>query len=122
MKREFFTAALLLFIASTASIWLFLYTSRQKPLDAAIFLDGICIKKIDLNSVNGRMIFDVRGEGVNTIEAEYGRIRIVSADCPKKICVLQGWISSSALPIVCLPNKVVIKIQTRDFKSNAVLQ
>lgn len=122
MKRKIFTAAAFLFIASAAASGLFLSAPREGPLEAAIFLDGTCVKKIDLDSVNGSISFDVRGAGVNTIEAEHGRIRVVSADCPKKICVSQGWISSSALPIVCLPNKVVIKIQAKDAGSDAVSQ
>ncbi|MBR4895991.1 MAG: NusG domain II-containing protein, partial [Clostridia bacterium] len=49
--------------------------------------------------------------GENTVRVETGRIRIVSADCPDKICVDTGWISDSAAPIVCLPHRLVIRLE-----------
>ena len=34
------------------------------------------------------------------------------ADCPDKDCVNQGWISRPGQMIVCLPNRLVIKIES----------
>ena len=52
------------------------------------------------------------GEGgaENVVEVEPGRIRIVSATCPDQVCVRQGWISDSTVPVVCLPNQVIVEI------------
>ena len=33
-----------------------------------------------------------------------------SADCPDQVCVHQGWISDSTVPIVCLPHQVIIEV------------
>lgn len=44
------------------------------------------------------------------MEVEPGRIRIVSATCPDQVCVRQGWISDSTVPVVCLPNQVIVEI------------
>ncbi|NQT25881.1 NusG domain II-containing protein [candidate division KSB1 bacterium] len=44
------------------------------------------------------------------IEVETGSIRINESDCPHKICVHSGKISSPAQHIVCVPNKVMIEI------------
>ena len=48
--------------------------------------------------------------GSNTVTVEKGRICILEADCPDQICVNQGWISDSTVPIVCLPHKLMIEI------------
>ncbi|MBQ2093605.1 MAG: NusG domain II-containing protein, partial [Ruminococcus sp.] len=31
------------------------------------------------------------------------------AECPDKTCVNMGWLSSASMPIVCLPNHLVIE-------------
>ena len=56
--------------------------------------------------------FTVEGPGgfTNTIEVEPGRIRVREAGCPDQVCVNQGYISDGTVPIVCLPNKLVIEI------------
>ena len=46
----------------------------------------------------------------NVIEVDRYRVRMVHADCPDNDCVRQGWISCPGQIIVCLPNRVVIKI------------
>ena len=63
--------------------------------------------------------FSVEGPaGANTIQAEPGRIRVSHADCPDQVCVHQGWISSAAVPIVCLPNRLVIEITTHSAQED----
>lgn len=46
--------------------------------------------------------------GKTIIEIKQQKIRIKDSQCPKKLCVKQGWIKSGV--IVCLPNKVVVTI------------
>ncbi len=45
------------------------------------------------------------------IRVEPGRIAVTAADCPDKVCVDAGWRSDSASPIVCLPHRLVIRIE-----------
>ena len=44
------------------------------------------------------------------VEITGGRIRVRRANCPDQVCVRQGWISDSSVPVVCLPHQVVIQI------------
>ena len=39
-----------------------------------------------------------------------GKVRVTHADCPDRLCQKTGSISKAPQRIVCLPNKVVIKI------------
>ena len=77
---------------------------------ATVTLDGQVIDEIDLDRVAGGYTFEVEGACRNTVEVEYGRIRVASADCPDQVCVGTGWIEDGTKPIVCLPGKLVIEI------------
>lgn len=78
---------------------------------AELRVDGELIRSIDLSAVAAPYEFEVDcGSGSNTVRAEHGAISIVRADCPDQVCVRQGTIEDSALPIVCLPHKLVITI------------
>ena len=55
-------------------------------------------------------VFDVAYQGhVNTVEIKDHKIHVKDADCPDQTCVKMGWLSSSSMPIVCLPHKMVIE-------------
>lgn len=43
-----------------------------------------------------------------TAEIRHNKIRMKDSDCPDRKCVKQGW--SDLVPIICLPNQVVIEI------------
>ena len=47
----------------------------------------------------------------NTVVVEGGRVRVSQADCPDQVCVNQGWISDGTVPIVCLPNQLIVQIE-----------
>jgi hypothetical protein len=58
--------------------------------------------------------------GENTVLVEPGRICISEADCPDKVCVHQGYIENGVVPIVCLPNQLVIRIEGTDDEFDGV--
>lgn len=72
------------------------------------------IKTIDLSKVKESYEFEVKGdnEESNTIKVENTGVSIVSASCKDKICIHTGKIKNSSLPIVCLPNKLIIKFES----------
>ena len=68
--------------------------------------------RIYQDGVFAPLTFTVEFQGrTNTITAQPGRIRVESADCPDQVCVDQGWISDGTVPVVCLPNRLVIQIE-----------
>ncbi len=91
-------------------------TSTNASLIADIYQNGTLLESIPLNDVEATYTFTITGEDgcTNIIEVRNGSIGIISADCPDKLCVKQGFIDSSLLPITCLPNRVVIQIRTND--------
>ena len=45
------------------------------------------------------------------IEVKDKKVRVNEENSPKHLCSKQGWISSSYESIICLPNKIVVKIE-----------
>lgn len=83
---------------------------------------GKVLYVLDLSRESDRE-FEVKTErGSNTIEIKEGKIRVKSADCPDKTCVRMGWLSSSAMPIVCLPHELVIEFDDNDGGVDAVAE
>ena len=107
------------------AIWLFISNASSQSMIVGIYKDGSLVEKIDLNSVTGEREITLSGDfGDNVILVSNGRIEMKSADCPDKLCVNHGELKSSSSPIVCLPNKVVIKFEENtdgaDAKTGAV--
>jgi len=73
-------------------------------------------------TIDGAVNFGDIG-GLNIVEADHGRIRMLEADCSDRFCIRQGWVSSGLVPIVCLPNRVVITFEggTDDMGVDAVV-
>lgn len=55
-------------------------------------------------------------DGPLKIEVKNGKIRVAEAVCPNRTCVHTGWISSPGRVIVCLPNKMIIEIPSKNAK------
>lgn len=100
----------LLLICSAAFV---LLKSLGTPgITANISIDGELYRSIDLHAVAVPYDIVIETEfGRNTVHVEHGAISVTDADCPDLICVHQGRISTDALPIVCLPHRLVIEIQ-----------
>ncbi len=78
---------------------------------ARITVNGDVVREIDLSAVTGEASFVIEtGEGVNTVSVRPGGIRVSDADCPDRVCVKQGWLEGGAIPIVCLPHRLVITL------------
>jgi len=85
-------------------------------ITAEIYQNGELTQGISLDTVTEAYTFVVEGENgcENEIEVRPGSIGIISASCPDKVCVNQGFVDNSLLPIVCLPNNVVIQVYEED--------
>lgn len=103
---------LLVAAAVLATVSLVIPPKQEANPVARITLDGALVQEIELDKVGASFSFTVTGASglTNTILVEKGRIRVEEADCPDQICVDQGFISDGTVPIVCLPNHLVIEI------------
>lgn len=115
-KTAFILSVILLVLGTFSLLWILLYPGRDESYTAYIHVDGTLFKTIPLDEVDTPYEFTIQTEDghYNTICVEPGSIRISSADCPDLICVKQGAVTNSLLPITCLPHKLVISLKPTD--------
>lgn len=92
--------------------WVFLNRQTTGTI-ANVYQNDVCIASIELDKVTEAYTFTVTDEDghENTVSVEPGRICVSEANCPDQVCVGTGWISSGLKPIVCLPAKLVIRVE-----------
>ena len=86
---------------------------------AYIYSDGELQTTIDLSQITETqdITFSDGAGGYNIIRISYGKIEVIEANCPDKVCVHMGAIHSSSIPIVCLPHKLVIVLKENGAKA-----
>ena len=72
-----------------------------------IYRDGQLIHSLPLTEDRE---LTVSGQYQNTVSVKDGTVRITRSDCPGEDCVHSGSISRPGRSIVCLPNRVEIRI------------
>jgi hypothetical protein len=78
---------------------------------AVVEVNGKVVRRITLGTGQPARKFTVDGwQGPSTFEIADGKVRMVSSDCRDKVCIGMGWISTNGRSIVCLPNRVIIRI------------
>lgn len=100
--------------------WYLMLHRRNGGTIAKIYQDNQLIRTIDLSEVVDSYEFTITNisGGSNRIKVEPGGISIVEASCPDHLCMQTGVIQSKAMPIICLPNHLVIQIE--DEKENVL--
>lgn len=72
-----------------------------------IFQNNQLIRECSLHTEES---ISVEGAYHNIIEISHGRVAIIESDCPGEDCVHSGFISQAGRSIVCLPNKLEVRI------------
>lgn len=60
-----------------------------------------------------RIIEVGNGTITNVVEIRQGKVYMTEADCPDRLCIRQGKISRDRETIVCLPNRVVVTVRSK---------
>ena len=73
-----------------------------------VYYDNKLVLEKDLNIDN---IYKVDGYlGEVEIEVKDKKVRIIKENSPRHICAREGYIEDSSKPLICLPNKIIVKI------------
>lgn len=106
VKLWIFICAALFVAGIIGSIWV-LNQSHGNYVE--IVRDNTVLYRLDLSKTEDRTLeIDYNGKS-NTVLIEAGQIRVSHADCPDQTCVEMGYLHSKSLPIVCLPNHLIIR-------------
>lgn len=112
IRTRYWVIAVVLILAVCGVTVALIYAGSGQGKTARIILDGEVVRTVELSGVDEPYEFDVTSEhGTNRIRVEQGRICVVGADCPDRLCVGMGWRSKGAAPIACLPHRLVIKVE-----------
>ena len=106
-KGDWVAIALVAVCAALAAVIFFVCAGRDLPAVAQIYLDGQLIREVPLSRDES---FAVTGACTNVITVSGGKIAVMDSDCPGKDCVHRGWISGGGESIICLPNKMEIRL------------
>lgn len=86
------------------------FALRSKASEAEIYIDGQLKYRLDLSEDTTLDILD----GKMTVQVKNGAISVKNSDCPQGLCVHSSAVDKDGGMIVCLPNKVVIKVVARE--------
>ena len=99
-------AAVVLIAAVVAAAFLFSANGGEDAI-VQIYQDGQLIKEAPLQE---NATITIPGEYQNVIQIQDSKVAITEANCPGNDCVHIGWISTPGASIVCLPNRLEIRI------------
>ena len=107
-KNDLILAAVILIIAGSLIAYQMLCRDEGRK-DVSITVDGEVYGTYDLTE---DQVIDA-GTG-NTIVISGGRAQMEWADCPDQICVRHRAVERDGESIICLPNRVVVSIESSE--------
>ena len=78
---------------------------------AEVWSEGNLIQSVSLAEDQSLTVETERG--VNVITVRNGKIAVTQADCPDGYCMKRGF-CNGGMPIVCLPNRLVIRFSEKN--------
>lgn len=92
------------------------HNGSPQGMTAEIYKNGELLQTVSLSQVTREYTITVPGENgaYNIIWIGPEGIRVSEASCPEKLCVRQGLLSDSLLPVICLPNRLVIRLVSQE--------
>lgn len=85
-------------------------TSPASSGNLIVQIDGVKVASYPLYE---DVEFEIN-DGTNRVEITGGTVKMIQADCPDQICVHHKAISKNNETIVCLPNKIVLVIESTE--------
>lgn len=116
MKTKSLMWGLLFAVIVIGGLLLYRGLGRGEGTVAVISVDGEELERVDLSKVRKEYDLEISTEyGNNTVHIEPGAISVTAADCPDHVCMRQGKLTGSGIPIICMPHRLVIEIMGGDL-------
>lgn len=106
---DFIAICFIFFLAIVVFIAYIVGNKSGEDAKVQIYQNNVLIQEFPLNSTED-ITYTVEGRYINTIIIRDGEVFIEYANCPGTDCVHSGSISSVGRTLVCLPNKVEVRI------------
>ncbi|AIO18679.1 hypothetical protein KQ51_00799 [Candidatus Izimaplasma bacterium HR1] len=131
MKKSDIILITVILIAALSSWLIFRQLNSENTIEdgvAAVYYNSTKILEIKLEDGSYKIfdntriieidedefIFHVEGSNPYGVIIKYdnNRVKVIDEESPKHICQTQGWTNSTLYPLTCLPNNIVIAIET----------
>ncbi len=104
-------------VAAVLSLALFVYViftfyiTAGAPDEVQIFVDGKLYASYSLQNFKEEKNVEIKSEfGTNVLKISNDGAEMLSASCPDKRDVMDGKITKSGQTIICMPNRVMVKL------------
>lgn len=109
-KKEVVLLVVVFIIIAIVAV-VFYGKTKAEGSEAIVTIDGKEYGRYDL-SKDARIPIEIDGAKTNYLVIENGAADMIEADCPDQLCVNMKAISKDGETIVCLPNKVVVEVES----------
>lgn len=111
-KADFFVILVILLISASISFFTVktMHEGKNENKKVLITINGNVYKEFPLTKNIDKKIHIDSKFGHNTIVINNGKVFMDESDCKDKICIKKGEISIVGDSIICLPNRLIIKI------------
>ena len=107
-KSDFFAIGMVAVVAILVSVIFWTKVGSEEGNMVMIYQDGSLIRELSLETDTEVVI---EGDYENVVTIKDGKTAITRSDCPGTDCVHSGWIHEAGRSIVCLPNRVELRIE-----------
>lgn len=107
-KKDIVLVIMIIVVAAGASL-LHHVLKDSGAGSAVVKVDGKIEGTYPLNKDQEIMI----GHGSNILQIRNGKAKMIEADCPDQLCVNQKAVSASGESIICLPNRVIVQVESK---------
>lgn len=95
------------FLVSCCTLFL-AYVWNPQGQTAIVEVDGLAYARLQLRVPQQLAVMGKLGKMIITVRD--GRVAVTESHCPQKVCMHSGAISRNGDLLVCVPNRVVIRI------------
>ena len=107
-KYDLIAIVIVIALIILASFVFWKVVGTEEGSRVVVYEDGKVIREVSLTEDTE---FVVEGTYTNKIAVRDGKAAVIESDCPGGDCMHSGWISESGRSIICLPNRVEVRIE-----------
>ena len=107
-KGDILVAFFIAMLAILVGVLFLMWTGKDKGNTVVVYREGEKVQELPLHEDREILI---ENSYINKLVVRQGKAAIVESDCPGEDCVHSGWIQDKGRSLVCLPNRVEIRIE-----------
>lgn len=110
---------IIILLAVVGIIFIYINLNKKEGNTAIVYYEDKEILKIDLNIDKEYTVEGLLGEVV--LEVKDKKIRVKKETSDKHICSKEGYIYTNNKSLVCMPNKIIVKIISKENNLDGVV-